>query len=467
MDPVRSIAVLPFADMSPGRTEDYLCAGIADEIINTLARVPGVRVAARTSAFRFNQTHDLREVGAALNVETVLEGSVRKAGSQLRVGAQLIDPVTGHQLWAARFDRAADDIFALQDEIAGAVRDVLTGASASATPAPAPDAAAYDLYLRGRHHLHKRTETGLYKALEHFRSAADRSGSFAASHAALAETFILLAVYGVRPPGDVMPRALEAANRALELNPTLAAAVACRAAVEALYEWRWRDADLEFRRAIEIDPLGAMARHSYAMNCLVPLGRFEEAEVHARQALVLDPLSFPVNAALGLLRYFAGAFDLAVPVFVKTIELEPSFGIAHMFLGLAYTEMGRFEDAIEETGAAMRLSTGSPEATAAHGYVLARAGREAEAADALASLEMLATTRYVSPALIAQVHAGRGDESAALGWLEAAVRVRAAELAWVDVRPVFDALRDRPEFHAIRRAIGFDNANVTQIRLES
>lgn len=463
---LRRIAVLPFADMSPGREFDYLCDGLAEEIINALMRVPGLRVAARTSAFRFKgAAEDIRTVGHALNASAVLEGSVRTASNRLRVATQLISTEDGYQLWSERFDRTMDDLFAVQDEIARAVASALrvtlsSGASRNLVAGRTDDTEAYTLFLKGRHFWSKRTEDALHKSVGCFQAAIDRDPLFGRAHAGLAETYVTLGLYGAADPNDAMPRARAEAQSALELFGPSPGALATLGCVQAIYEWAWSDAEASFLQAIDAAPDAPSAHHWYAINYLVPLGRFTEADVELRRALDADPLSPPISASFGLRSYFAHEYEKAVEELSATLAFESTFAGAHLFLGLTFTELHRFDEALREIDAAIRLSGGSPEMTAARGYVAARAGMAVPAREALDVLAGLSAQRYVSPSLAAQVHTGLGDTAAALTWLEQARDARAADLAWLAVRPVFDPLRREPRFEAVLRSVGLDGVRL-------
>jgi eukaryotic-like serine/threonine-protein kinase len=454
-----SIAVLPFADMSPGRDLDYLCEGIADEIITALMKVPGVRVTARTSAFRFKGTsEDIRTVGQALGASAVLEGSVRSAANRLRISTQLISAEDGYQLWSERFDRTMDDLFAVQDDIAREVTNALqltlsSGASRKLVSGRTEDPEAYTLYLKGRHFWAKRTEEALRTSVGYFQAAIARDAAFANARAGLAESYVTLGLYGVVTPDDVMPRARAEAQRALETFGASPGALATLGCVQAVYDWAWSEAEQSFRQAIEAGRGAPSPHHWYAINYLVPLGRFTEADRHLRQALDADPLSAPISASAGLRSYFAHQFEQALDEFAKTLAFESSFSAAHFFLGLSLAELGRFEAALAEIEAAVRLSGGSPEMIAAIGYVAARAGMIDRAHEAIGALERLAGERYVSPSLIAQVHTGLGRTEDALDWLERARNGKAADLAWLAVRPVFETLRAAPRFQAIQASM--------------
>jgi tetratricopeptide (TPR) repeat protein len=250
-----------------------------------------------------------------------------------------------------------------------------------------------------------------------------------------------------------MPRARAEAQRALETFGASPGALATLGCVQAVYDWAWSEAEQSFRQAIEAGRGAPSPHHWYAINYLVPLGRFAEADRHLRQALDADPLSAPISASVGLRSYFAHQFEQALDEFSKTLAFESSFSAAHFFVGLSLAELGRYDAALAEIDAAVRLSGGSPEMVAAIGYVAAKAGMIDRAREALGALERLAGARYVSPSLIAQVHTGLGHADDALDWLERARDGKAADLAWLAVRPVFDTLRAAPRFQAIQASM--------------
>jgi eukaryotic-like serine/threonine-protein kinase len=485
----RSIAVLPFDDMSPDRHLDYLCDGIAEEIINALVRVPDIRVIGRGSSFKFHsRRYDRTEVSSSLRVQTILEGSVRTAGSGLRVTARLIDAGDGVCLWGERFDRQVEEVFDVQDDIARAVADVLGARVVRdlAHPAPAavahtPDASAtggagtlipyrraevpgsgiagtrnleaYTLYLRGRFAWDQRTEAALEHSIGYFEAAIEQDPQYAEAHAGLADAYATLGFYGGLAPDAAMPRATAAARRAIDLSGLLPGPHATLGCVAAAWERRWDDAEARFQRAIELAPMHPTVWHWYAINYLVPLRRFDEASEALRRAAEADPLSTPIRASAGILRYFAHRFDEAERQLRETLDLDGTSATARLFLGLTLAEIGRPVDAQRELEVA-RATAQSPEMTAAAGYAAARAGDDAAARRAVAELEMLSRVRYVSPSLVAQVYAGLGDVEAALEWLEEALAVRALDLAWLSVRPTFDGLRADARLRAMVADIG-------------
>ena len=457
LPPAASIAVLPFRDMSPGGDQDSFCEGVSEEIITALARVPGLRVAARTSAFQFKgQALDLGRIGEALHVATVLDGSVRKAGNRMRISVELLSAADGYHLWTERFDRHLADVFAVQEEIAETVvlmlkgRLAREGAARFITP-HTKDLDAYLLYLEGRYHWSRRTETALVKSAACFESALVRDPDYAEALVGLADALITLGTYGARSPGDVMPKATRAVDRALEINPELAGAYVSRGCIRSVYEWSWTAAATDFERAIDLNPAHPTARHWYAINHLVPMGRFDQGFEELHRALELDPLSLAIRTSLGIAAYFAGRSEQALAELAKAIELDETFSVGRLFRGLALATLSRWDEARAELEAVIRLSGRRPEALAALGYLHGLAGDREAAHRIRAELEALSATRYVSPSMPAQVHAGLGESSRALDCLEQACEVRAAEVAWLRVRPAFASLRDEPRFQALLR----------------
>jgi serine/threonine-protein kinase len=452
---VPSVAVLPFSDMSPAKDQECFCDGMTEELINALTQISGLRVTARTSTFQFKgQARDVRHIGDALNVATVLDGSVRKDGDRLRITVELIGSVDGYHLWSQRFDRRLVDVFAVQDEIARSVVSTLKGKltadkSAGVVVPRSKNIEAYGLYLEGRYHWNKRTEDELKKSIGCFERAIDRDPDFAPAYAGIADAYITLGTYGAMPSRDVMPLAERALERALEIDGASAEAYTCRGCLRSVYDWSWSDAEHDFQRAIELKPSYPTAHHWYAINHLVPLGRFDEATDELHRALDLDPLALAIKTSLGMKCYFAGQYDDAVRELSRTIELDDSFGMAHFFLGATHTEQGQYAAALGELEAAIRLSGRSPEILATLGYLYGVSGDIERARGVLEELTRVGETRYVSPAKVAQVHLGLGEHVKALGRLEEAHLERAADLAWLNVRPVFANLRDEPRFTAL------------------
>ncbi len=469
-----SVAVLAFVDMSPQRDQEYFCDGMAEELINALTQIPGLRVVSRTSSFQFKgRTDDARTIGQRLGVRTLLEGSVRTAGERMRIGARLTNAADGYQLWSAQYDREMKDVFAVQDEIAGSILAALRVTLVKADDTPlvpqhkgAPE--VYKLYLKGRHEWNKRTEEGLLRGIEHFQEAIDRDPGYARALAGLADSYVLLGIYGIRSPSEVMPKAKATASRALEeaaeawspgkTDTGLAAVHTTLGCIGAVYDWSWADAERHFRQALELDPKYPTGHQWYAMNLLLPMRRFDEAAREIRLAQESDPLSPVIQASLGLVHCFAGRLVEAAAELKKTLEMDGGFAMGHFFLGQTYLQMERAEDALAAIGNASRLSPSSTEFRAGLGNACALAGQADRARRILEELKERRRERYVSAALIAEVHAGLGETDEALSWLGEAQRERSPELCWIGMRPAFGRLRAHPRFVELARAIGLPAA---------
>jgi serine/threonine-protein kinase len=449
-----SVVVLTFTDLSPDKRLGYFCGGLAEEIFDALTRTPGIRAVASGTILPMEGNGDARQAAEALGVSSVLVGSVRAAGDRLRVIARLIHVQTGASLWSAKFERRLDDVFGVQDEITEAtVRELnlRIGQPRTIKPAastPERDSDAYTLYLKGRHCWNQRTEVAMRKSVEHFRAAIDRDPGYAEAHAGLAEAYATLGLYGVAAPDDVMAKAKAAARQAIDLAPHLPAPHATSGCVAAVYDWSWHEAARHFHRALDVNEQHPVAHHWYAINYLVPLRRFDEAAFELRRAADADPFSAPIRASFGIRSYFAHKFAEAERELRETLHAEAGSAPARLFLGLTLVESQAYTDAIRELETAMHLAA-SPEMRAALAYALARAGHTDAARTHLGALTAASQHRYVSPSLVAQVHAGLGETDQAVAWLEKAIAVRAADLAWIAVRPVFDGLRSHTAFNGL------------------
>ena len=384
----RSIAVLPFVNMSNDPEQEYFSDGIAEEVMSALSRFKALKVAARTSAFSFKGKHaDLREVGLALNVGTVLEGSVRKSGDHLRITAQLNDVATGYQLWSETYDRKLTDIFAIQDDITtrivSALQVHLDEKAASTTP-PQLDPEAYQIVLRGRFHWNERSPEGLAKAAELLQEATRRAPQYAPAFSALADVYLSQYDYGLLSWEESTVRARAAATKALELDEDSAAAHTSLAHI-LLHEWQWQAAEQHFQHAIELDPSYTLALHWYAL-CLTALGRADEAVKTMQRALQLDPLSVRINADLGMALVVAGKYEDAVAQVGRALELKPGAGGPLWIRGMALEQLGRFDAAEIDMKAALASMSGYEAVKGSLGHLYAVSGRPAEARALLSEL---------------------------------------------------------------------------------
>lgn len=458
---VESIAVLPFADMSPGQDQAYFSDGIAEELLNALARIEGLRVAARTSSFQFKgKNQDVRGIGEELGVETVLEGSVRKSGARVRITAQLVSAQDGFHLWSDTYDRELADIFAVQQEIAREIVDALRiklpgGETPQAIAQPASDPEAHNLYLKGRYLWNQRTKAGLLQAAEFFRQATDRDPAYAAAHAGLADAYLLLGSYQHLAPAEALPLAKEAAERALGLDDTLAEAHATRGQV-LRSQLEWDSEEREYRRAIQLNPSYATAHQWYA-TMLAAQGRMEEARREILRAAELDPLSHAISVTVGIVLFLAGDYDAAIEQLHKVREMVPDFFTVHAWLALACGHTGRHEEAARASESLRELNEAAAFFTLA--YVHAQTGNREQA------LEWLdrAKERGERWAAVAVVFAALDEPDRALDCLERAFdeerwsffTLHRTFLLYIKVAPWFEPLHAAPRFHAMLRRMKF------------
>lgn len=448
-----SVAVLPFVNMSADADNEYFCDGLAEELMNALAKIDDLKVAARTAAFSFRGKNvPMAEIGRTLNVNSILEGSVRKSGSRVRITVQLINASDGFHLWSERYDRDMQDIFEIQDEITLAVVDALKvkllGEEKTAVLRRyTENTEAYQLYLRGKFFWNKRTAYDLRQAADFFNQAIEKDPNYGLAFSGLAETYVLFGSHDVAPADDSMPLAKAAALRALEIDDSLAEAHSALGYYLTLYEFDLDRSEKEFRRAIELKPNYATAHQWFAANLTV-VKRFEESIAELRLAEELDPLSPDIGTDLGATFVFARKYDEAIAQFKRTLVRDPNFSRAYSYLGWAYGSKGMYAEAIAQARTALELNN----SFFIKGYLalwLARSGEREEALKILAELEKAASEGYVRPSTLAVVYIGIGDKEKALNELEKEVSSRSFNAIYLAVLPDVDDLRTEPRFRAM------------------
>jgi len=470
------IAILPFKDLSPAGDQEYFCDGLAEELIVALGRNEQLRVISRSAAFRFrNADVSLAEIGQALGATAIVEGSVRKAGERLRIVVNLLDLEHGSPIWSERYDRQLDDIFEIQDEISRAIAEKLRVTfapppSRKLKPSGTANVSAYELYLRGRHYWNTRNEENLRLSIEQFERAIAVDPGYALAYAGLAGAWVTLSVFGASRPGDVIPLARDAAERALALEPELPEALTASACIRAIFDWDWDASEREFESVIRLSPRFGQARQWFAMNCLAPRGEFARAGEELNVARELEPASLAISTSLGILDFFERKYDSAISRFRAVLELDEGFYLARYFLGQTFTEIGKFEEAILELRRAVSLTRRSAESVSALGYAHAVAGERAESLAALRELSDRAERSYVSPVLLAQIQIGLGQSGDAITNLRSAFRLRSSDLIWLDVRPALKTVSSNDQVVEILSGIGLrasPNAAVAQSATDS
>jgi TolB-like protein/Tfp pilus assembly protein PilF/class 3 adenylate cyclase len=458
--PAKSIAVLPFENLSEEKGNAYFADGIQEEILTRLSKIADLKVIARTSTERYKSAPaNLREIAEQLGVANVLEGSVQKAADQVRVNVQLINAATQTHLWADTYDRKLTDIFAVESDIAKTIADTLqaklTGSEKAAiAKRPTANTEAYELYLKGRFFWNKRTGADLRTAIEYFNQALGKDPGYALSYVGLADSYALLHFYGAASPADSVPQAKAAAKRAVELEDTLAEAHTALAFVLSTYDWDFAASDKEYQRAIELNPNYATAHHWYG-ETLAITGRFDEGIAESKRAQELDPLSLIINGDLGEVYTFARQYDKAVEQLRKTIEMDPRFYYAQWRLGQALQLKGQLNEAIAEYHKAVELNN-DPSVLALLGQAYARAGQWEEAEKILARLSEEAKSRYVHAYSFALMYLALGDKDHAMDEMERAYSERAgSDIGWIKVDPMLDDLRGHPRFEAlVQKVVG-------------
>jgi serine/threonine protein kinase/tetratricopeptide (TPR) repeat protein len=456
---IHSLAVLPFENASGEREDEYLSDGITGSLINTLATVPKLRVMAQSTVFRYKgRAIDPQAIGRELNVGAVLTGRILHVGGSLRIGTELVDVATGSQLWGAQYNRKQDDIFVVQDdisnEISGKLRLQLTRAEKKRLAKHhTENAEAYRLYLQGRHHWNKWTEEGFYKAIDYFQQAVEKDPSYALASAGVADSYVLLGWNGYLPPQEVFPKGKAAATTALRLDPDLPEAHASLAALLWLHDWRWDEAQIEFKRSLELDPTYPTANHWYA-EYLMTMGKHAEVMARMKKGQELDPLSLIINVAVGWAFYNDRRYDEGIDQLRRTIELDPNYPVTYWILGLLLRKTGCYELAMIEGEKGVKLSGGSPLMRAALAHTLAAAGRRTEAVQTLDELTELATHRYVAPYFIAGIHVGLREHDRALEYLEKSYEEHSHWLIYLHIDPSMDGLREDPRFQNLLSRVG-------------
>jgi TolB-like protein/tetratricopeptide (TPR) repeat protein len=454
---VESLAVLPFENVGGDTANAYFAEGMADELTNALAKVPAIRVAARSSAYSYQGKRiDVREVGRALNVGSVLEGTVRRAGSRLRVSAQLTGAKDGLVRWSDSYERQMQDVFTVQDDITraivGALRVKLDPKSVRAGKVDhgTADLQAFDLYLRGRYAWNKRTPQGLQDAIHYFQEAIRRDSTYALAYSGMADAYISLFDYDILPAAVANPQSRMAAMRALALDSSLAEAHTSLAHV-LLHEWKWDESEKEFKHALELDSMRAETWDWYALS-QTAVGNLDQAIAAMKRAEELDPLSGRISAELGMAYYAARKYDIAIQQERKALRMDPGIATSYWVIGMSDEQKRLFSAATAMYQQALKLRPGNPNYLASLARSYALAGKTSEARRVLNGL--LKSPEPVSPFFIALVYTALGEKDAAFEWLNKAVTERSGSVRYLKIEPRLDPLRSDPRFDSLLQRVG-------------
>jgi TolB-like protein/DNA-binding winged helix-turn-helix (wHTH) protein/Tfp pilus assembly protein PilF len=456
----RSIAVLPFANVSSDPTNEYFSDGLTDELINALSKVEGLQVAARGSVFQFKgKAEDIRTVGQRLNVGAVLEGSVRREKDKLRVTAQLSEATDGYQLWSETYQGEVKDVFTIQEQIARAIVEALQIRLRGTKKAPlvkrgTENLEAYDLVLKGRRWSYwNLTLETFAQGVHHFEQAITKDPNYAAAYSGLSRLYARSLAPELVPPEEVSPKGKTAARKALDLDGTLSEPRVALASFKMRYDLDFPGTERELLRALELDPNNADAHHTYS-HYLGAVGRTEEALAANKRALELSPLDIGINLFSSWIYYHARQYDHAVEAVLEALRLSPKPGfITHGFLAGGYVGLGRYEEAIAEEQKRRQLDPNHPVPIARLAYTYALWGKRDEATQAMKRLRELSKVRYVSAARWAEIYASLGEKELAFEWLEKAYEERSPTLFHLKVSPEYDKLRSDPRFDQLLKRI--------------
>ena len=458
--PIESIAVMPFENQSGSVDVEYLADGMTDMLINSLSELPNLNVKARSSVFRYKgKDIELPKIGQELNVQAILTGRIVQRADNLTLHWDLVDAKTEIHLAGGQYDRKLADVVALQSEIARDVARKLGGRLSGAdeqkiTKTYTTNPEAYQLYLRGRFHILKNTPSDTLRAIPYLEKAIALDPRYALAYVGLADAYRGLALGSEMRPAENFPKGKAAAQKALEIDGSLAEAHAILGWITFWYDWDWAAAENECKRALELDPDSGDAHMVYA-HLLSTTGRHQEALAEAKRASELDPLNLRNLVIEVSFNIYAGQADLALSKLDKVFELDPNYWWAHQWVARAYLEKGEFGKAVGSARKAIELNDENSRSFAYFGYALARSGRQREARAELEKLLKRSSERYTSPVSIAIIYIGLGERSEALKWLERGIEQREPRLVFLKVEPVFNDLREDSRFVTIMRRVGF------------
>ena len=458
---IDSVAVLPFSNLSGDANAEYLSDGLTEGLISNLSQLPALRVIAHSSVSRYKgQQPDPQTVGRELKVRAVLVGHVMQREDGLTINLELVDARDSRRLWGGQYDRKLADLLAMQEDISRTISEKLqlrlTGEEQKRLAKRyTENNEAYRLYLKGRYYWNKRNDEGLKQSISYFQQAIDKDPLYALAYSGMADAYFIRAGQDL-PPKEAIPLAKGAALQALRIDESLAEAHTSLAAVKFWFEWDWKGAETEFKRALDLNP-GYATAHQWYAEYLAVLGRADQSLAEIQRARDLDPLSLPINIDVGVFTYYAGRYDEARAEFQKALEMDATSTQAHRFLGMTHERQKQYKEAIDELSKVVAIS-GDSSSLAALGYTYAVSNHPAEARQLLSKLQEQARHSYVPPYHIAIIYAGLGEKDQAFAWLEKAYRERADyTLCYLKVEPRFESLRSDPRFQDLLRRVGLNS----------
>jgi serine/threonine-protein kinase len=455
-----SIAVLPFVNMSADPENEYFSDGLAEDLINALTKIMDLHVVARTSSFAFKgEKVDIREIGEKLNVDNLLEGSVRKVGNRVRITAQLIKVKDGYHLWSDRYDRNMEDVFAIQDEITEKIMDKLMIALDVLKKPPEEhrpvNFEAYDLYLKGRYCLNK---FEVDRALTYYEQAIEQDPDYALAYASIAEVYTLLSTgFDILPNKDAMPKARDAAQKALELDPNLAEAYVSLGLVALSYDWDRNATKKYFQKAIELNPNSMSAHQWYEFYWTYMMADFDTATAHLERAQELDPLNFLIKVRLGFMSIFKGDGDHALDQFKALLDFEPNFALLYLSFATTYALKGDYDEALAYGEKMLEVGPRVVAYVGNMGWLYAAAGKKEKAYELLAELEERSKKGYVSSFWTALIYLSLGEIDKTFEWFEKAYEERDGNMIYFTVPQLFDPIRSDPRYKQLLLKMGHDN----------
>ena len=455
---IESLAVLPFANGSADPQSAYLSDGITESLVNKLSQLPGLRVKANSTVFRYKGRElNPQQMGRDLGVQAVLTGAVVQRGNSLVVQAELVRVADGAQIWGDHYSRPLADIFTVQEDLARRIAEAsnlkLTGAEqGNLARRETKNIEAYNLYLKGRYHERRFTAEEVKIGIDYFTKAIEKDPDYALAYTGLADSYVALGTYYALAPGEAFAHARHAASRAVELDHNLAEAYVSLALVQYCYDWDWLDYEKNYRRARELNSSYAKNYYLHSLY-LTAIGRFDEAIAEAQRARELEsPLDLETN--LGWILYFARRYDQAIEQYLRAVSLDPDLFRPHRLLGLAYLKTNQPDQAIAAIQGSLSLSGGSVEERAYLCYAYGITGHRSESLKVLREIQQQEARKYVSPYLMAVMAMGLGNKDQALNWLNQAYAARSVNLVYLTVEPIFDSLRSDPRFKDLLGRVG-------------